>query len=242
MEFSKPQKFSARVSEKYFLTENNHFLYVKFELVLPDRIHFRAGQYMSFALGEDGARRSYSIATTPDNEHGFCIAAEMVPGGLGSAFLQNLAIGAEVEVLGPLGRFVVDETNQSKLLFVATGSGIVPIYAMITDLLINKHETRQMRLHWGLHDEANMFWFDNFERLMEAYPNFVFDPVLSSPSKEWSLCSGHVQDCLRRDFAKTTLLGWQGYVCGNPTMVEEVSVLLGELGMSPDLIHHEKFV
>jgi NAD(P)H-flavin reductase len=124
---------------------------------------------------------------------------------------------------------------------VATGSGIVPIYSMINDLLINQHETRQIRLHWGLRDEANMFWFDNFERLMGEYPNFVFDPVLSRPGEEWSLCSGHVQDCLKRDFA-LGIDGWSGYVCGSPTMVEEVSQVLSELGMDAADIHHEKFV
>lgn len=242
MEFAKPQKFRARISEKYYLSDNQHFLYVKFELVLPDRISFYSGQYLSFALNEAGLRRSYSIATTPDNNHGFAIVAEMVAGGKGTAYLQDLAIGAEVEILGPLGRFVVDEIDQKKLLFVATGSGIVPIYSMITDLLINKKETRQIRLHWGLRNEATMFWFDNFERLMEVYPNFVFDPVLSQPGTEWSLCSGHVQDCLRRDFGEARLADWQGYVCGNPKMVEELSGVLAELAMEATAIHHEKFV
>ena len=112
---------------------------------------------------------------------------------------------------------------------------------MINDLLLNKRETRQIRLHWGLKNEANMFWFDNFERLMESYPNFVFDPVLSQPGEDWDLCSGHVQDCLKRDFGSAGLKGWEGYVCGNPTMVEEVSVLLPQLGMDSTLIYREKF-
>ncbi len=239
MEFAKAQKYRARVSEKYFLTENEHFLYIKFELIEPNHMDFLAGQYVSLAVNASGERRSYSIATTPDNTHGFSLVAEMVPEGKGSLFLQQLPLGAEVEVLGPLGRFVVDDTEH-KLLFVATGSGIVPIYSMINDLLLNKHETRQMRLHWGLRSEPNMFWFDNFERLMEDYPNFVFDPVLSQPGESWSLCRGHVQDCLRRDF--TQGLGeWSGYVCGNPGMVEEVTGVLTELGMPTELTHHEKF-
>jgi ferredoxin-NADP reductase len=246
MEFAKPLKYRARLSEKYYLAENEHFLFLKFELVEPKAIAFVAGQYVSFAIPGGGARRSYSIASTPDTMHGFSIVAEMVPGGLGSTFLRALPLGDEVEVLGPLGRFVVDEpesaVTQSKLLFVATGSGIVPIYSMINDLLINKHESRQMRLHWGLRDEASMFWFDNFERLMETYPNFVFDPVLSQPGEGWSLCRGHVQDCLTRDFAETKLTQWHGYVCGNPTMVEQVSALLAALGMEREHIHHEKFV
>ncbi len=242
MEFAKAQKYSARVSDKYYLTDNEKFLYVKCELVLPDRIEYQAGQYVSIKVNEVGERRSYSIVSTPDDNHGFHLLAEMVEGGKGSAFLKNIQIGGAVEILAPLGRFVVADAQASnKLLFVVTGSGIAPIYAMINDLLLNKRETRQIRLHWGLKNEANMFWFDNFERLMESYPNFVFDPVLSQPGEDWDLCSGHVQDCLKRDFGSAGLKGWEGYVCGNPTMVEEVSVLLPQLGMDSTLIYREKF-
>jgi len=240
MEFAKAQRFTARVSEKYFLTDNEHFLYLKFELVLPDRMIFEAGQYVSFAVNALGERRSYSMATTPDDNHGFTLVAGMTKGGKGSIYLHDLKIGEEVEVLAPLGRFVAEST-QNKLLFVATGSGIVPIYSMICDLLINKQETRPMRLHWGLKNEANMFWFDNFERLAEAHPNFVFDPVLSEPGEEWSLCRGHVQDCLQRDFTKDRLAEWSGYVCGNPKMVDEVSALLIALGMQPEEVYREKY-
>lgn len=243
MEFAKPQKFTARVSDKYFVSDNQKYLYLKFELVLPDRMQFQAGQYISLKVNEQGERRSYSIASTPDLNHGFHILAEVIPGGKGSEYLKGLKNGDVIEMLGPLGRFVPSMEGASKYLFVATGSGIVPIYSIINDLLVNKHETKQIRLHWGLRDERHMFWFDNLERLMELYPNFVFDPVLSQPETEWRLCSGHVQDCLTRDFpAQGALKDWQGYVCGNPEMVEQVTAKLEELGMEAKVIHHEKFV
>src|SRR3989339_1003692 len=239
MQFAKPQKYITRVSDKYFLTENEKFVYIKLELVEPDRISYQAGQYVSVLVGGKGERRSYSIVSSSDDNHGFHLLAEIIEGGMGSEYWKRIEMGATIEVLAPLGRFVVSEESRAKkLLFVATGSGIAPIYSMINDLLINKREMRPMRLHWGLKNEANMFWFDNFERLMEQHPNFVFDPVLSQPGEGWSLCSGHVQDCLQRDFggstgspSSTALSEWEGYVCGNPQMVEQVSELLTKLKM-----------
>lgn len=244
MEIIKPEKYRAKVSDKYFLTENQKFLYVKFELINPDRIKYRAGQYVSLKVDQSGERRSYSIASTPDDTHGFHLMAEILAEGKGSKFLQMAEIGQEVEVVAPMGQFVIREENMNKFLFVATGSGIVPVYAMINDLLINKREQRQIRLHWGLRSEEDMFWFDNLERLAEQYPNFVFDPVLSRPSETWSLCRGHVQDCLKRDFATQDgqgLSGWQGYICGNPKMVEETKAALVELKMRNEDIYYEKF-
>lgn len=239
MELAKPQQYNARVSDKYFVSENERFLYVKFELVLPDRMEYEAGQYVSLKINEQHERRCYSIASTPDDDHGFHILAEMVEGGKGSEYLKKLSPGDEVEALAPLGRFVI-EPSESKLLFVATGSGIVPIYAMINDLLINKQEKRQMRLHWGMRSEEDLFFVDNLERLADEYPNFVFDIVLSKPGTEWDLCSGHVQDCLTRDFVGG-IDGWEAYVCGMPNKVMSIVAKLEELGMKKENIYHEKF-
>ncbi len=244
MEFAKAQRYSARVSDKYYVSESERFLYVKFELVLPDRIEYQSGQFVSLKINERDERRCYSMASTPDDNHGFHLMAEIVEGGKGSEFLQKLEIGAEMEALAPLGRFVISENKTNKFLFVATGSGIVPIYSMINDLLINKKETRQMRLHWGMRSEADLFFVDNLERLAELYPNFVFDIVLSRPSEDWELCRGHVQDCLIRDFDSSTgsgLLGWEAYVCGMPVKVMDIRTRLEELGMKSENIYHEKF-
>jgi len=161
---------------------------------------------------------------------------------VGSTYLQKIKLGEEVEILAPLGQFVIQKTElrNNNLLFVATGSGIVPLWSMINDLLINKHERRQMRLHWGMRSEEDLFWVDNLERLAETYPNFVFDIVLSKPSEKWELCSGHVQDCLMRDFPQG-LTQWEAYVCGRQAVVIEIAAKLEELGMKREDIYHEKF-
>lgn len=244
MEFAKAQKYRAKVSDIYPLNDNQTFRLVKLEMLEPGRIDFHAGQYVSLKVNENGERRSYSIASTPDVNHGITLVAEIVPEGKGSEYLLKQKPGDETEVLGPLGRFVVDIEAippERKLLFVATGSGIAPINSMINDLLINKRVTRPMRLHWGMRDEAHIFWFDNFERLAEAHPYFVFDMVLSRPNEAWELCRGHVQDCIKRDFTKEEIVKWEAYVCGSPKMVEETSALLIEMGVPESQIHHEKF-
>lgn len=243
MEFAKAQKYATRVSDIYYLNDNQSFMNVKLELITPDRIAFHAGQYVSVKVNDSGERRSYSIASTPDITHAVTLCAEIVPGGKGSEYLSSLKPGDTVEILAPLGRFVVDreEIADRKLLFVATGSGIAPIVSMIQDLLITSRENRAMRLHWGMRDEQHIFWFDNFQRLSEEHPNFVFDQVLSRPSEDWSLCTGHVQDCIRRDFAQEDMTNWEVYVCGSPRMVEETSQLFMGMGVPPHQFHHEKF-
>lgn len=241
MELFKPQQYRARVADKFFVSDSERYLEIKLELVVPNRIEFAAGQYVSIKVNEQGVRRSYSIASTPDVEHGIELLAEIIEGGKGSEYFLKTQPGDEVEILGPLGKFVVEPgEGERKLLFVATGSGIVPIKAMIEDLLINKQEKRPIRLHWGMRSEQDLFWFDNFLRLSEEHENFVFDQVLSRPGEEWSLCSGRVQDCLSRDF-QDGLSEWEGYVCGHPEKVESIANTLAELGMQEDKISFERF-
>ena len=241
MELTKAVKYLAKVSDKYFVSESEKFLLLHLELVNPDRISFVAGQYVSVKINEQGERRSYSIASTPDMDHGIVLVAEILPNGKGSEYLKNLAVGDEVELLAPLGQFIIQNSEfRNKLLFVATGSGIVPIKAMIEDLLIVKRDTRQIRLHWGMRSEEDLFWFDNFQRLAEEHPNFVFDQVLSKPSEEWELCSGHVQDCLARDFPQG-LPNWEVYICGAQETMSSIQETLAELKVSPEKIHKEKF-
>lgn len=241
MQLTRPSIYLTKVSDKYYLSESEKFLLVHLELVNPDRITFAAGQYVSIKINEHGERRSYSIASTSDMNHGITLVVEIIPNGKGSEYLKNLLIGDEVELLAPMGRFTVtNDTATQNLLFVATGSGIVPIKAMIEELLIVKRDMRQIRLHWGMRSEEDMFWFDNFQRLAGEHPNFVFDQVLSKPSADWELCTGHVQDCLARDFPEG-LSDWEAYVCGSPETVRAIENKLLEMKVDPDRIHMERF-
>lgn len=240
MELTKPQEYKARLAEKYFLNEGEKYMYLHFELEEPKLLDFQAGQYLSIKVNEKGERRSYSFVSTPDITHAVSIAAEIIPGGLASEFFLNIEPGRQVEILAPMGRFMIDEEKPGEnLLFVASGSGIVPLYCMINDLLRNKKEKRQVRLHWGLRREEDIFWLDNLERLVEEYDNFVFDLVLSKPREGWELCWGHVQDCIQRDLSD--LSSWEAYVSGNKEMIKEVSEVLVSMRLPEERIFTEKF-
>jgi len=246
MDLPKAQQYLAKITEKYPISANERYYLVKLEFVNPLRMEFLAGQYVSVKVSAEGERRSYSIASTPDVLHGVTLVVEIVTNGLGSKFWQDKGVGEEVEMVGPMGQFVVQKEGEKKVLFAATGSGIVPVKSMIEDLLINKSEQKPLRLHWGMRSEEDLFWLDDFERLAEEHPNFVFDLVLSRPSEEWELCTGYVQDCLRRDFGSTSLpqvglAGWEAYVCGATGKVESIKKELCKLGMVPKRILTERF-
>jgi len=107
------------------------------------------------------------------------------------------------------------------------------------DLLINKKEKRSMWLHWGLRYEESVFWFDDFARVAQEYDNFNFDLTLSKPPEEWKLCRGYVTKCMvdhHKDFSKMGI-----YLCGGKNMIEDMTKLLINKGVSNKRIHREQF-
>ena len=239
MQFAPPKQYLAKFEDK--IQHNEKFVQYMFELVEPHDMPFVAGQYVSIKVNDAGERRSYSICSSPDITHGFELALDITPGGAGCKYLEGLQFGQEISLLGPMGRFVVEDEALAKepaLIFIATGSGIAPFHSMLLDMLQLRHDTRPMVLYWGLRHEQELFWELEFKDLSEHFPNFSFHPVISRPGAEWNLCTGHVSDCLiKHGIAQPA--GF--YLCGNKPMIEETTALLLQTGVTPEYIHHEKF-
>lgn len=241
---TKPQLFKAKLEDKTAI--NDRYVHMMFELVEPSRMEFLAGQYVSIKVSDDGTRRPYSICSRPDINHGFELLVDIRPQGVGTQYLQNLEFGQEIEALAPMGRFTMAAEQEAdpsikpdtSIVFIATGSGIAPFYSMVQDQLQLKQDARPIQLYWGLRFVDDLFWQDEFERLMEAFPNFSFHPTISRPIPDWLLCRGRVTDCL-----SVHELPENGsyYLCGNEQMIDDVKKLLLSKDVAEENIHFEKF-
>ena len=233
-----PQQITAAVDHSRRLAGN--FLSIAFK---PEtKLEYQAGQYLSLKVNDEGERRSYSLASWP-SQPDLELLVDTTPMGKGSRFVLDLKPGDEVSILFPLGRFTIEDTvgqiSDRKLLFVGTGSGIVPLRSMIHSLLEDKKYLGEIHLHWGMRYQQDLFWVKEFEKLSEEYPNFKADITLSQADDRWHACQGHVNDCLVKHYQ--SLAGWSAFMCGNKVMIEEVSKLLEEKGMASSQIFHEKF-
>ncbi|MBZ9676606.1 FAD-binding oxidoreductase [Mesorhizobium sp. ES1-1] len=105
--------------------------------VQPSRpFAYRAGQHVDVRLtAPDGyqARRSYSIASAPDNDGVVELAIEKLDDGEVSPFFHEVAAaGDEIELRGPLGgHFVWPDDDGGPLLLIGGGSGVVPLMSMV---------------------------------------------------------------------------------------------------------------
>jgi ferredoxin-NADP reductase len=94
----------------------------------------RAGQHLDIRLtADDGyqAERAYSIASAPGEP--LTITVERLDDGEVSPYLtEEVRVGDELEVRGPIGGYFVWEPTLSEpLLLAAGGSGIVPLRSML---------------------------------------------------------------------------------------------------------------
>ena len=232
-----PQRLQAKLADK--LVHNDKFTQYFFTLVHPHTLNFDPGQYVSMVVDANGDRRSYSIASKPENKDAFELLIDHSPAGVGSTYLANLQIGQEVDILAPMGRFIFQrEGSEAELVFVATGSGVAPFRSMIMSLLQEGIEKRPITLYWGMRFVEDLFWLDEWQDLAESYSNFMFHPVISRAMDEWPLCRGRVTDCLN---IHEIPIDAGYYLCGNNTMIAEVTNLLMGKGVAKENIHFEKF-
>ncbi len=232
-----PQHFVARFEDKNEL--NPRYVHYSFELQKPLEMDFLAGQYLSVKVTDQGVRRSYSICSTPDIKHGFEFLVDRKPGGVGCQYFDNLQFGDEIEVLGPLGNFVMaNDEHEKEVMLVATGSGIAPLRAMILNQLQVHHDERKIALLWGMRHETELFWELDFQDISQEIDNFEFIPTISQPVADWPLAVGRVTDYLKKaELREQTAY----YLCGNARMINEVKSILQQRGVVAELIHHEKF-
>ena len=112
----------------------------KFVAEPPVLFSYQPGQFVTLDLEIDGKQiaRSYSISSTPSRPHTLEITVKRVPAatpellrGLVSNWLHdNLQVGNQVKLSGPMGKFTCFEHPAPKLLFLSAGSGITPMMGM----------------------------------------------------------------------------------------------------------------
>ncbi len=233
---------TAEVIETKALTQDVREISLK--MIDPPRIEFLAGQYIAIEVTEirDGHprqnNRPYSIVSPPEEKEVVKLCISLIKGGPGSTSLHSLRVGDKLRFLSPFGYFQVNDTANTDLLFVATGSGIAPIKSMILHLL-RSGSRRPITLYWGLRSEADLYYQEDFAALGKEYPFFHFVITLSQPTDAWTGSRGRVTHLLPKAIQSVEHL--DAYLCGNGEMIKEVRTLLIEKGMSRKAIHFEKF-
>ncbi len=193
---------------------------VKSLLLRSDGADFRwlPGQYVELVVPASAVERQpYSIASIVDPARPGCfeLAVQLGPD---TAPLHELAPGARLAARGPLGNFTRGRAPAGPVLFVAGGTGVAPLRAMILEQLADAAPGSSILL-FGVRSRADLLWEEELTELARRAPHFRFEPTLSRPEESWNGRRGYVQQHFAELLAR--LPGAPVFVCGSPRLVDE---------------------
>ncbi|MBA5604063.1 2Fe-2S iron-sulfur cluster binding domain-containing protein [Duganella sp. FT3S] len=207
---------------------------------LSESLHYKAGQFANLRLAPLGDHaRSYSFATDvqPDGQVQFFV--RKVPGGALSMLVNEASlVGTEATVEGPLGEFWLRPAD-APLLFIAGGSGLAPILAMLGQAA-RSGCGRPVTLLFGARGERDLYGLEAIQDIARHWPaQFSFLPVLSGPpdADGWQGARGMVGDHLARHVAGDA----HAYLCGPPVMVDACTATLTHCGVAREHIFADRF-
>lgn len=152
------------------------------ELRLPPATDFRflPGQFIRL-VNPDGVTRSYSLATAPKPDNLLRIHVGRVEGGRFSDYLFSRAkAGDLLRLEGPWGRFFVRANHGSRrTLFLATGTGIAPIFAILDGLDRDTlPRLGRVSLYWGNRHRSDEYLADRIVKLCSML-DIQYQPIYS---------------------------------------------------------------
>ena len=219
----------CRVTKRSLAAEDVMILNLR--LPKGEVFNYEPGQYLDIVL-RDGRRRSFSIANAPDSSNELTLHIRRVPDGQFSNYVfAHLKDKALLRIRGPLGSFYLRE-SQRPLLFVAGGTGLAPIKAIIESCI---EQNRFMYLYWGVRAVKDLYLTKIIKQWCASNPDFHYIPVLSQPDgAPWAGKIGLIHNAVLDDFED--LSKFDVYSSGPPVMIDAAWRTFETRGLKPE--HH----
>ena len=216
---------------------NNTVLKVVLRFPPTSEFNFIPGQYIN-VIGPNGIKRSYSIANGNFLSRQLELQIKMVSNGLMSRYWFYSANQNDLlRIEGPLGTFILRNTHDKDLVFLATGTGIAPIKAQVEYLhkLPDHDQPRSVTVFWGSRYEEDIYLDKSaFQNVDEYFP------VLSRPRPKWEGSRGFVQDVFLSK--NPNLDNCLVYACGSARMIDAARTSLIKAGLDVNNFFSDAFV
>jgi len=237
VEFPLVQDFSARVTVLDAPARSVR----RVELELDRSSTILPGQYFQWDIPGRDVRRAFSVAQVTEGGRRLEFHLKYSPQGLASEWaFHELQPGDRVSLSGPYGRFFLRPPDGSPLLFLAGGTGLAPIKAMIIELY-QQVPDYPATLIFGARTVEDLYDDTFFEACQRQHPSFTYIPAISdedvSPSGRFQ--AGRVDEVIIRVFDR--LSGYKAYVAGPPPMVDACVAALYQRRLFARDIYREDF-
>lgn len=256
--FFKKKKKKENTDSRYInltvqevVKETNDAVTLVFEQPEGGDLSYQPGQFLTLILTIDGkkVRRAYSLCSAPSLGELPAVTVKAVDGGIMSNYINNqVKAGDEIQIMEPMGSFVLDiaSTNKKQVFLFGGGSGVTPLMSIAKSLLKNEPNSR-VSLVYANRDIDSIIFKNVIESLQEEYKERL-DVVhfLETPPSEWT---GHVGYMSKEKITEiiTSLKGeeysdFSFMTCGPEPLMNIVWETLEELNIPEDKKFKESFV
>jgi CDP-4-dehydro-6-deoxyglucose reductase len=213
---------------------------IKVSLRLPPNanLKYNSGQYVNLIKGN--LKRSYSVANAFKEKTSLEFFIKKYEKGLMSQYwFEEAKENDLLRMEGPLGSFFLRESNYENIIFLATGTGIAPIKAILENIQESASDFKHKKF-WvfvGARYKEDLFWEPNFEN-KNIEVNYI--PVLSRQKEDWFGDQGYVQDAVLRSTIDLELT--QVYACGSNEMIQAAKEVFIKNRLSESNFFSDAFV
>jgi ring-1,2-phenylacetyl-CoA epoxidase subunit PaaE len=213
---------------------------------LREAFAFRAGQHLTLKadIGGEDVRRTYSLCVAPSDGE-FRIAIKTMPGGRFSTWANaQIKAGQTLEVLPPMGRFVMpDGVRAPYYVALAGGSGITPVLSILKTALQDNALARATLLY-GNRDSASIIFLEELAALKNRFlDRLEVYHFLENEAEEIELFNGRL-DAKKCDEVFSTLVEVASadafFICGPGPMMDAAEAALLARGVPASKILIER--
>jgi ring-1,2-phenylacetyl-CoA epoxidase subunit PaaE len=219
------------------------------ERVGGPELKYQAGQFLTFVFyhynGEE-VRRSYSISSSYELNEPLTITVKRVPNGEFSRwFFDKTIVGDLLITTGVSGFFTLPQPEKDikQFVFIAAGSGITPVYALIKTLLY-QYPSVTVLLIYSNKSPATTIFYQQLRFIQEKFPgNFRIEFLFSSsPDLLRARLSFSLLEALLNKHITTSAEKKLFYLCGPHGYMQKATIELRRQGVQPADIRKENFV
>jgi glycine betaine catabolism B len=212
---------------------------------------YKPGQFLTLDLEINGEEvlRSYSISSSPSRPHSLEITVKRVPSattdlptGLVSNWLHdNIQVGSEIKISGPMGKFTCFQYPSQKLLFISAGSGITPMMGMSRWLCDTMADCDVVFLHSSRTPTDIIY---QQELMMMSARHKKFHPLVTvtqnNSGQNWLGLTGRITASMLQSIVPD-FMERVAFVCGPEPFMAGTKKILEDLNFPAENYHKESF-
>ncbi len=220
----KPDEFQDFPLIERIVISHNTAIY-RFGLPNPnDVLGLPIGQHVSVGAVINGKEivRSYTPTSTDEQKGHFDLLIKVYPQGNISRFIDNLKIGETAKIRGPKGFFNYTPNMVKAFGMVAGGTGITPMYQIITAIARNPKDKTKVNLIYANVNEEDILLREELDDITSKNPNIKVYYVLNNAPKGWKGGVGFVTPDILEANLPTASDDVKVLICGPPPMVAAI--------------------